>query len=238
MDNMGPGVPPSGGSRSWPVVVIGLLVTGGLVAALIALWPAGGDGEVATADPQTSATPFPVDGTTTTGKGKGEPSQTTSTVAAPRAPGDLFGGDLPEAYGALLAAAGGPQEVIEVAIYDTYAFLAYRDPADPGNIDRRMWRDGVVDDADANPIDDRVDADTQPKLFAPTEVDPGLIPALVADAPTRYSVPTAVTHVLITRFLPFDERVLIRVYASPTDGRSGGGYVSYDTAGTFVRVCC
>jgi hypothetical protein len=44
--------------------------------------------------------------------------------------------------------------------------------------------------------------------------------------------------VLIDRFLPFDERVLIRVYASPTDGRSGGGYISYDTAGALVDTCC
>ncbi|MGH9273617.1 MAG: hypothetical protein ACRDZU_03130 [Acidimicrobiales bacterium] len=31
---------------------------------------------------------------------------------------------------------------------------------------------------------------------------------------------------------------LIRVYATPDDGRSGGGYVRYDTAGAFVKVCC
>jgi len=41
---------------------------------------------------------------------------------------------------------------------------------------------------------------------------------------------------IIDRFLPFDERVLIRVYASPPDGRSGGGYVQYTLDGTFVEV--
>jgi hypothetical protein len=101
-----------------------------------------------------------------------------------------------------------------------------------------MWREGEVDDAEKNPIDDRVDADTEPYLFALTELDLSRIPALAADAVTRYSVPVEVSHILIDRFLPFDERVLIRVYATPTDGRSGGGYVSYDTAGTFVKVCC
>ena len=45
-----------------------------------------------------------------------------------------------------------------------------------------------------------------------------------------------VTHVLIDRFLPFDQRVLIRVYATPTDGRSGGGYVQYTLDGTYVKV--
>ena len=46
----------------------------------------------------------------------------------------------------------------------------------------------------------------------------------------------AVTHIIINRFLPFDERVLIRVYATPTDGRSGGGYVQYTLDGTFVKI--
>jgi hypothetical protein len=101
-----------------------------------------------------------------------------------------------------------------------------------------MWRDHQVDDAETNPIDDRVNADTEPSLFGPGEIDPGLFPGLIADAPTHYGMPTHVTHVLVTRFLPFDQRVLIRVYATPDDGRSGGGYVSYDTAGVFVKACC
>lgn len=57
-----------------------------------------------------------------------------------------------------------------------------------------------------------------------------------ADGPSRFDLDVTVTHVIINRFLPFDQRVLIRVYASPTDGRSGGGYVQYTLAGTFVKV--
>jgi hypothetical protein len=215
-------------------------VTTALVVALIALWPeADADQRAETADTRvTEVTQAPSDSTGTTRAPNGEPSQTTTTEGAPTASADLFGGGLPSAYAALLAAAGSPGQVIEVAVYPTYAFLAYRDPANPGNLDRRMWRDGVVGDADPNPIDDRVDGDTEPSLFAPTELDPALVARLVLDAPSRYDLPTQVTHVLVDRFLPFDERVLIRVYASPTDGRSGGGYVSYDTAGTLVKVCC
>ena len=103
-----------------------------------------------------------------------------------------------------------------------------------------MWRDGSVDDAEPNPIDDEVDADTTPQLFGLGELDlaASACSSLVQDAPTHYDVPVEVTHVLIDRFLPFDQRVLVRVYAQPTDGRSGGGYVSYTSAGIFVKVCC
>ena len=47
-----------------------------------------------------------------------------------------------------------------------------------------------------------------------------------------------VSHVIIDRFLPFDQRVLVRVYAQPVDGRGGGGYVSYTSDGTRVKTCC
>ncbi len=45
-----------------------------------------------------------------------------------------------------------------------------------------------------------------------------------------------VNHVIVDRFPPFDQRVLVRAYASPTDGRSGGGYVQYSLDGTFVKT--
>ena len=241
MDGPGPLAPlHDDRDRSWLILAVGAVVTAALVTGLIALWPDGDGGtEVASGSDSPAVTEAPLDEPTTRpGGGNGEPSQTTTTEAVPTGPGALFDGDFPEAYADLLAAAGGPTEVIEVAVYDTYAFLAYRDPANPGNIDRRMWRDGVVDGAEANPIDDRADADTEPKLFGPGELDPTLVARLVADAPSHYDIPTVVTHVLVDRFLPFDERVLIRVYATPTDGRSGGGYVKYDTTGALVGTCC
>jgi hypothetical protein len=245
MDAPAPLIPPStGGPRSWLTLVIGLGVTAALVVGLVTLWPEADDGpkRQTTATEDTDGTDDAAGATTTTKArtGVGEPSErsTTTTIATPAAPADLFHDDLPLAYADLLAAAGNPTQIIELAVYDTYAFLAYRDPANPGNLDRRMWRDRQVDDAEPNPIDDRVNADTEPSLFGPGEIDPSLFSQLIADAPSHYPMPTEVTHVLVDRFLPFDQRVLIRVYAVPTDGRSGGGYVSYDTAGTFVKVCC
>ena len=137
----------------------------------------------------------------------------------------------------MATAAGDPDQAIEVAVYPTYAFLAYRSPDDPSYIDRRSWRDGEdQDDAAPNPIDDRVDADSEPQLFPLAGVDLSILPRLVDDAVARFDVEVEATHVLIDRFLPFDARVLFRVYAVPADGRSGGGYVQYTLDGTFVKV--
>ncbi|MGV3758709.1 MAG: hypothetical protein ACO1PW_04085, partial [Actinomycetota bacterium] len=174
----------------------------------------------------------------TTGAGSGEPSQQSSTTTVAGAPADLLRGDFPGALADLRDAAGDPTEAIEITVGPEMAFLAYRDPANPQHLDRRQWRDGQVFEAHPNPIDDRVDPDTEPELFDLSEVDPALVERLVGDAPSHYELAVEVTHVIIDRFLPFDERVLFRVYAAPTDGRSGGGYVSYDTSGALVGVCC
>ena len=221
-------------TKTWLIVAGGVAATVAALVALLALWPEDEPrrpGEVAAS---TTAAPGP----TTSGAGTGEPSQQPSSTTAGEPAADLFAGGLPAALADLRAAAGDPAEAIEVSVYPGYAFLAYRDPSAPGNLDRRMWRDGEVGPAEPNPIADRVDAGTEPDLFGLAEVDPSLLEGLVADAPSRYDLPVEVTHVIIDRFLPFDERVLFRVYATPTDGRSGGGYVSYDTAGALVGVCC
>jgi hypothetical protein len=126
--------------------------------------------------------------------------------------------------------------VLEVVVYPEYAFLAYRDPAQPGNIDRREWRGGSVGPASANTIDDRYNADTAPKLFDAGKLSLAGLPRLTADAAARFEMPVEVTHVIVDRFLPFDQRVLIRVYASPSDGRSGGGYVEYTVDGAYVKT--
>jgi hypothetical protein len=208
------------------------------VAAILVLWPDGdeavpasnGDGSSTHSSPEGPAGPAGEEPL-------GEPSERTSTTPDPAEPVDLFAAGAPGALTDMLAAAGSPDEVIQVSVYPTYAFLAYRDPEAPEHIDRRSWRDGRdQDDAAPNPIDDRVDADTEPQLFAIREVDLRVLPRLVDDASGRFAQDVDVTHVIIDRFLPFDRRVLIRVYATPSDGRSGGGYVQYTLAGTFVKV--
>lgn len=208
------------------VAVVGLVAASAFAA--VQWWPSDDDGDDASAP------------TTVEREPQVSPQATTTTTKPEDKPvaDDLLGGDFPAAYQDLLAAAGGPAQLLDVEIHDTYAFVAYRDLADPSVINQRQWRNGEVGDAEVNLIDDRVDARTEPDLWTPPELDATLVAQLVADAPLHYDVPTEVTHVIVDRFLPFDERVLIRVYAVPTDGRSGGGYVSYDTAGALVTVCC
>jgi hypothetical protein len=231
----------SGDGRSKTILLFagGLLATLALVVGIVLLWPSGDDGDDVNASATTTTTKTKPERTTTTVEGAiGEPSEQSTTTETTEEPGpvDLFTAGAPEALADLTAAAGGPTQAIEVDLYPDYAFLAYRDPTNQANLDRRMWRSGTVDEASPNPIDDRVDADTEPKLFALAELDLNVIPRLTADAPGRFDLDVAVSHIIINRFLPFDERVLIRVYASPTDGRSGGGYVQYTLDGTFVKT--
>lgn len=223
------------------VLLVGLVVTGLVCVGLVGLWPK----DDATVLTESTADAF-ADFAPAVPGATGEPSRgplggvnggTTGPDVVYSGP-SLFAGGAPQAVADVIRAAGGPSQFIEIVLYPGYTFVAYRDPAAPDHIDERMWREGNVDDARANPIDDRVNADTEPELFTAEEFDLALIPQLVADAVTRYGMPVEVTHVIIDRFLPFDERVLVRVYASPSDDRSGGGYVSYDRAGTLVKVCC
>ena len=219
----------------------GILATIAVVVGLVALWPSGDDADVAVDGDTVTTVDEEIGGTTTTVAGAvGEPSEPTTTSTAPAVaeppPSDLFVAGAPSVLADLAGAAGSPSQAIQILVYPDYAFLAYRDPVNPANIDRRMWRAGSVDEAAPNPIDDRVDADTEPSLFNLGEVDLHVLPTLTADAPARFGLPVGVTHVIIDRFLPFDERVLIRVYASPTDGRSGGGYVQYALDGSFVKL--
>ena len=217
----------------WLVFLVGLGVTVAIVVAVIAAWPADeGPDPVDAGD--TPTTLMSADFTAPPITGAPSPTPGTPTTISV----DLFQVGPVDAVDDVLDAADRPTDLIEVAIYPGYLFVAYRDPHDTNAIDRRMWRGGIVDPADPNPIDDRVDADTTPKLFGLGDLQLSRIPALVADAPSHYDVPVTVTHVLIDRFLPFDQRVLVRVYASPADGRSGGGYVSYTADGTLVKTCC
>ena len=216
-------------ARSALILVGGLAATLAVVFAVVALWPDDDDELVAGTATTTERT--------ATSAGSGEPSERPSTTSAPDEPVQLFESGAEGALAEMADAAGDPDEAIQIAVYPTYAFLSYRSTADPSHIDRRSWRDGDdQDDAAPNLIQDRVDAASQPKLFPLAEVDLSILPRVIDDAEGRFDLEVAATHVLIDRFLPFDDRVLIRVYASPTDGRSGGGYVQYALDGSFVKV--
>ncbi|HJR24051.1 MAG TPA: hypothetical protein VJ804_01150 [Acidimicrobiales bacterium] len=208
----------------WLGLLLGILVTTGLVVALVVAWPE--DDERALADVG-ALTP-------TTRYGVGElppfPELPELPTGTPTPTAQLFASGLPEAIAQVLAAAGEPRELQEIAVYPDYAIVTFRSG---DQLTRAAWRNGIVATTPA-PAGVLELAD----LFSSEETDLARIPSLVADAPTHYPVPVTVTHVLIDRFLPFDERVLVRVYASPPGDPSAGGYVSYAADGTLVRVCC
>ena len=208
----------------WLGLWLGLLVTAGLVVALVVAWPEDDEAALAATGELTPttwsfapATPELPDLRGTPPEGAGEALR-------------LFETGLPEAVAVLLQMAGQPQELEEIAVYPSYVIVTYRQgdslfrarfgggrelPGGPG---------GALELA---------------ALFPLSETDLARVPALVADAPSHHPIPTTVTHVLIDRFLPFDERVLVRVYVVPVDGPpTDGGYVSYTADGTLVGVCC
>jgi hypothetical protein len=210
----------------WLGLWLGLLVTAGLVAALVVAWPEDDDEALAATGPLTP---------TTWSFAPAVPELPDLPTALPGASAQLFTSGLPEAVAALSAAAGGPTQLQEIAVYPSYAYVTYDAPGGDVALVRSVWRDGQValDQPAAIGVVDLAE------LFSPADVDLARIPALIADAPSHYPMPTQVTHVLIDRFLPFDERVLVRVYAIPLEGDpTEAGYVSYTADGTLVGVCC
>lgn len=205
---------------------LGILVTAGLVAALVAAWPEDEARTLAATEPLTP---------TTFAGSPAVPELPELPTEIPGATARLFTTGLEEAVGAVLDAAGGPTQLHELAIYPSYVYVTYRDPDRPDVLVRSVWRDGAVSLDEPAAIGSFDEAE----LFGPTAVDLARIPSLIADAPTHYPFSAAASHVLIDRFLPFDERVLVRVYVLPTEGDpSEAGYVSYAADGTFVDVCC
>ena len=231
----GPTLPTSnGGFKTALLFGGGIVLTIVAVAALVVLWPDSDAGDQVVSEGSTTTAVEPTDAST--GSTTGEPSNATSTTIGP-APAQLFESGAAGAVAEMRDAAGDPLQAIQIAIYPSYAFLSYRSHTEPSHIDRRSWRDGKdQDDAAPNPIDDRVDADTEPGLFPLAGIDLSILPRLVDDAEGRFGTEVLVTHVLVDRFLPFDQRVLYRVYATPTDGRSGDGYVQYTLDGTYVKT--
>jgi hypothetical protein len=164
----------------------------------------------------------------------------TSTVAPTVAPTpapeavDLFTGTQAGAMVADVAAARGadPLRILEVVIYPTYAFAQVQDPTEPTYVDRFPWRDGEV--GASEPVRLFGDGDLETNLFPSTEVAWDAIPSAIATAVEQAAIPGGeVTHVIVSRDLPFKPDVVIRVYVS-SDRESG--YVELDAQGGFLEV--
>lgn len=162
-----------------------------------------------------------------------DPATSTTVTTAP-VPVDLIGTDAGPAFEAFMAHFGVAFQSVELVLYRDYAILQAQDPAAPTHLDRYLFRDGEV--ADPDPVRLSGGEDFTPELFSLDEIPVDQLPAMAAQALDVYELEREeVTHVIIGRFLPFDDRVSVRVYVSDPE-RGGGGYARFTTAGELVDV--
>jgi hypothetical protein len=73
------------------------------------------------------------------------------------------------------------------------------------------------------------------KLFDLSEIDHTKLPGMTEQAVAQFQGDgMEATHIIIDRFLPFDTRVLVRVYVD--NERGEGGYVQFTPDGGLVEV--
>lgn len=170
---------------------------------------------------------------------EGETAATTTPATAPVGPTDLLFGDSSQAFGAFgTIYDGNPVPVLEMVLYPDWGYVEVGVPDQPTYVDEYTWRggDGVSGPEPATAV--IVEPEEMPEhLFDLSEIDPSKIPGMSEQALTQFSDQEGmeVTHVIINRFLPFDTRVLVRVYVSHPE-RGGGGYVSFTPDGGLVET--
>ncbi|MGB8861877.1 MAG: hypothetical protein WCC60_21655, partial [Ilumatobacteraceae bacterium] len=156
---------------------------------------------------------------------------TTTTVAV--APTNLFTGTQAADVVAQIATARGaaPLRILSANLYVEYAFLQVQDPNIPVNVDEYQWRGTVGSPA---PVTLTGDGDLESNLFSDTEVNWAAIPGLVEAALAQIPIEGAnVSHVSISRNLPFSPDIQIRVFV---DGTRGSGYLDADAQGNVLAV--
>ncbi len=151
----------------------------------------------------------------------------TATTASPPSP-ELIRRDAGLAAAAFVSVLGPSFGLVELVLYDDYAILEV--PAAEG-VARYSFRRGMVDAPTTTPAPPGTDAE----VFSIDEVRFDLISGMAQQGLDAFEVTDErVTHVIIGRFLPFDERVTVRVYVSGAVG--SGGYVLFTATGELVRV--
>jgi hypothetical protein len=233
-------------SRRWLVRMLLVAMGVAVVAAGVVLLGGdddGGGGDVAAdrvgeavvdepGDDEASESPsgtVPVDG---------ETAATTVPATAPVGEPDLLFGDSSQAFGAFgTIYDGNPVPVLEMVLYPDWGYVEVGVPDQPTYVDEYQWRggDGVSGPEPATAV--TVDEDELPEhLFDLGEIDPSKLPGMSEQGLAQFPQEgMEVTHVIINRFLPFDTRVLVRVYVSHPD-RGGGGYVSFTPDGGLVET--
>jgi hypothetical protein len=171
-------------------------------------------------------------------EGQSETPTTGETpTTAPAAPRDLLRTDARKPFEAFAKMYGGqPVKVNEILVYEDWAQIQVQVPGEPTHLDEYAWRggDGVSGPEPVDLLSMEVDELPQ-KLFDLSELDASKLPAMTAQGLAQFPEDgMEVTHVIIDRFLPFDTRVLVRVYVSDPE-RGGGGYVEFTPDGGLVE---
>ncbi|HEY8545832.1 MAG TPA: hypothetical protein VIL36_12320 [Acidimicrobiales bacterium] len=168
---------------------------------------------------------------------EGATASTAPPATAPAGPTDLLRSDATPAFGAFAGIYdGAPVKVVEIALYTDYAFIDVQVPNEPTHVDEYQWRggDGVSGPEPQSLLDMEVE-ELPEKIFDLSEIDPAKLPSMTEQALAQFPQEgMEVTHVLIDRFLPFDTRVIVRVYVD--NERGEGGYVQFTPDGGFVET--
>ena len=201
----------------WLGFWVGILVTVGLVAALVQAWPEDDPRTLGSSAPVTPTTRFGVPEVPELPEGFPDlPDQTipgvestpgSRSTCSRRAPRRRGRGARRRRRRGAARARGSTR---------SYLFVTYRDPGDPSALVRRMWRNGAVDEGSPD-TSAGTDLDWRACSHRPTSTSVASLRSWPT-RPSHYAIPVTISHMLINRFLPFDERVLVRVYALPVEG--------------------
>jgi len=228
-------------SKRWLArMLLGLLVVGVAVAALVLTTRGGGGDDDVAADRVGAAVVDDAATESTTGEGATAtpPPTEVPPSTAPAGEPDLLHGDATQAFGAFADIyEGAPVKVLEILVYPDWAYVDVQVPDEPTHVDEYTWRggDGVSGPEPQQMLDMEIE-ELPDKLFDLGEIDPTRFPGMTEQARAQFpDEGMEVTHVIVDRFLPFDTRVLVRVYVDHPE-RGGGGYVEFTPDGGFVET--
>lgn len=169
--------------------------------------------------------------------GEAEATATTPPSTAPAGEPDLLHGDSSQAFGAFTDLFDGePVKVLEIVVYPDWAYIDVQVPGEPTHVDEYTWRGGTgASGPEPQTLLDMEVEELPDKLFDLSEIDPGKLPSMSEQALAQFpQTDMVVSHIIIDRFLPFDTRVLARVYVD--NERGEGGYVQFTPDGGFVET--
>ncbi|MFN8052283.1 MAG: hypothetical protein U0Q22_12635 [Acidimicrobiales bacterium] len=208
----------------------------------------GSDSTSASKDPRSGTrSGFDTSAVPTTAEQVGSPATSAPTPpTGPLPPEGVLTSSL-TAYNAAMGGTAGLRVLRYTMWFPTdaspYAALQSQDPATPANVDERDWRNGRV--GSPEPVKLAGTGDLEQNLFTFAELNWDAFFTVLADGDAPKAVEAkvghpldgsvGVTHMIVTKDLPFSANTVVRIYV---DGgrRSQGGYVQYLASGTLDKV--